>query len=136
MPRWRDLRVEAERSLAVAGIESAASEARWMVEHVSGFDAAELVTAEDEPAPSRSAAHLTELVGRRVAGEPLQYVLGCWLFRGLDLLVDRRVLVPRPESEVTAQVAIDEAVRLGARRGRSNPWSGAATTYSIADLGT
>jgi release factor glutamine methyltransferase len=136
VPSWRDLRVESERSLAAAGIESAASEARWMVEHVSGFDAAELVTAEDEPAPSRSADHLTELVGRRVAGEPLQYVLGGWLFRGLDLLVDRRVLIPRPESEVTAQVAIDEAVRLGARRGRSDPWSGSATTYSIADLGT
>jgi release factor glutamine methyltransferase len=133
---WRDLRVEAERSLARAGIDGAANEARWMVEHVSGFDAAELVTAEDEPAPSRSVAHLTELVERRVAGEPLQYVLGSWLFRGLDLLVDRRVLIPRPETEVTAQVAIDEAVRLGARRGRSDPWAGANTTYAIADLGT
>ena len=63
-------------------------------------------------------------------------MLGGWLFRGLDLLVDPRVVIPRPETEVTAQVAIDEAVRLGARRGRSDPWSGAATTYSIADLGT
>jgi release factor glutamine methyltransferase len=136
VPSWRDLRVEAERALVAAGTESAANEARWMVEHVSGFDAAELVTAEDEPAPSRSAAHLTELVERRVAGEPLQYVLGSWIFRGLDLLVDRRVLIPRPETEVTAQVAIEEAVRLGARQGRSDPWSGADTTYVIADLGT
>jgi release factor glutamine methyltransferase len=107
-----------------------------MVEHVSGYDAAELITAEDEPAPSRPVAHLSELVGRRVAGEPLQYVLGCWRFRGIELIVDRRVLIPRPETEVTAQVAIDEAVRLGARQGRSDPWSGAATTYAIADLGT
>jgi len=68
VPSWRDLRVEAEQSLGKAGIENAASEARWMVEHVSGFDAAELVTAEDEPAPSRSTVHLTELVWRRVAG--------------------------------------------------------------------
>ena len=136
MPSWRDLRVEAEQSLGKAGIENAASEARWMVEHVSGFDAAELVTAEDEPAPSRSTVHLTELVRRRVAGEPLQYVLGGWVFRGLDLLVDQRVLIPRPETEVTAQVAIDEAVRLGLRRGRSDPWSGAATAYAVADLGT
>ena len=136
MPSWRDLRVEAEQSLGKAGIENAASEARWMVEHVSGFDAAELVTAEDEPAPSRSTVHLTELVRRRVGGEPLQYVLGGWVFRGLDLLVDQRVLIPRPETEVTAQVAIDEAVRLGLRRGRSDPWSGAATAYAVADLGT
>jgi release factor glutamine methyltransferase len=136
VPSWRDLRVDAERSLAAAGIDGAPSEARWMVEHVSGYDAAELVTAEDESAPSRPAAHVSELVGRRVAGEPLQYVLGCWLFRDMDLLVDPRVLIPRPETEITAQVAIDEAVRLGARRGRSDPWSGAATTYAIADLGT
>src|SRR5205807_1743702 len=111
--------LQAERARVAAGIENAANEARWMVEHVSGFDAAELITAEDEPAPDRPSAQLTELVGRRVAGEPLQYVLGGWLFRGLDLLVDPRVVIPRPETEVTAQVAIDEAVRLGARRGRS-----------------
>jgi release factor glutamine methyltransferase len=136
VPSWRDLRDEAERALASGGVENAATEARWMVEHVSGYDAAELVAAEDEPVGSRPAAHLTELVGRRVAGEPLQYVLGCWTFLGLDLLVDKRVLIPRPETEVTAQVAIDEAVRLGARRGRRDPWAGAATTYTVADLGT
>lgn len=136
MPTWRDLRVDAERSLAGAGIENAPSEARWMVEHVSGFDAAELVTAEDEPVTARAAAQLDELIGRRTGGEPLQYVLGCWLFRGVELLVDPRVLIPRPETEVTAQVAIDEAVRLGARRGRPDPWAGAATTYAVADLGT
>jgi release factor glutamine methyltransferase len=136
VPTWRDLRVDAERSLAGAGIENAPSEARWMVEHVSGFDAAELVTAEDEPVTARAAAQLDELIGRRTGGEPLQYVLGCWLFRGVELLVDPRVLIPRPETEVTAQVAIDEAVRLGARRGRPDPWAGAATTYAVADLGT
>jgi release factor glutamine methyltransferase len=136
VPSWRDLREAAERSLAAAGIENAGSEARWMVEHVSGFDAAELVTAEDEPATARPSAQLIDLLERRVAGEPLQYVLGCWLFRGTELLVDERVMIPRPETEVTAQVAIDEAVRLGARRGRPDPWAGAATTYVVADLGT
>jgi len=107
-----------------------------MVEHVSGYDAAELVAAEDELVGSRPAAHLSELVDRRVTGEPLQYVLGCWTFLGLDLLVDQRVLIPRPETEVTARVAIDEAVRLGARRGRPDPWAGAHTMYTVADLGT
>src|SRR6266567_5246075 len=89
-----------------------------MVEHVSGFDAAELITAEDEPAPDRPSAQLTELVGRRVAGEPLQYVLGGWLFRGLDLLVDPRVLIPRPETEHVVEVALEEAERRGLRRVR------------------
>jgi release factor glutamine methyltransferase len=136
VPTWRDLRVDTERSLAGAGIQNAPTEARWMVEHVSGFDAAELVTAEDELATARAGAQLDDLTLRRAGGEPLQYVLGCWLFRGLELLVDPRVLIPRPETEVTAQVAIDEAVRLGARRGRPDPWAGAATTYAVVDLGT
>jgi release factor glutamine methyltransferase len=136
VPSWRDLRKEAESALLSGGVVDAATEARWMVEHVSGFDAAQLVAAEDERVGSRPAAHLTELVRRRTAGEPLQYVLGCWTFLGFDLLVDPRVLIPRPETEVTARVAIDEAVRLGARRGRPDPWSGAATTYTVADLGT
>src|SRR5688572_32021725 len=76
------------------------------------------------------------MVGRRGAGEPIQYVLGEWSFRGIDLLIDRRVLIPRPETEITAEVAIEEAQRLGARRGKPDPWAGAATAYTVADLGT
>jgi release factor glutamine methyltransferase len=48
------------------------------------------------------------MVERRLAGEPLQYVLGRWGFRSLDLFVDRRVLIPRPETEMVAGLAIDE----------------------------
>ena len=51
-------------------------------------------------------------------------------------MVDRRVLVPRPETEVVARTAIDEVVRLGARRGAHDPWGGAATSFPVADLGT
>ena len=46
------------------------------------------------------------------------------------------MLVPRPETEVVAQAAIDEVVRLGARRGRSDPWRRLVTAYAVADLGT
>jgi release factor glutamine methyltransferase len=63
-------------------------------------------------------------------------VLGEWQFLGLDLLVDRRVLVPRPETEVVAQVAIAEAERLGARRGTPDPWTAAHADFLAADLGT
>ena len=52
------------------------------------------------------------MVQRRAAGEPLQYVLGRWAFRTLDLLVDRRVLIPRPETEVVAGLAIDALAAL------------------------
>lgn len=46
------------------------------------------------------------LAVRRAAGEPLQYVLGHWPFRSLDLVVDPRVLIPRPETEQVVEVAL------------------------------
>ncbi len=107
-----------------------------MVERVSGYDGAELVTNEQEAATAPAAQHLDDMVERRASGEPLQYVLGRWDFLDLDLLVDRRVLVPRPETEVVARIAIDEAVRLGQRRGAHDAWLAAQTSYAVADLGT
>ncbi len=56
---------------------------------------------------ARNQREFDELVARREAGEPLQYVVARWGFRTLDLYVDRRVLIPRPETEVVAGVAID-----------------------------
>ena len=47
-----------------------------------------------------------ELVDRRLAGEPLQYVLGTWAFRTLELTVDQRALIPRPETEQVVEVAL------------------------------
>jgi release factor glutamine methyltransferase len=52
------------------------------------------------------------LAARRATGEPLQYVFGHWSFRNLDLHVDPRVLIPRPETEQVVEVALGEARRL------------------------
>lgn len=52
------------------------------------------------------------MVARRTEGEPLQYVLGRWAFRSLELLVDPRVLIPRPETESVVDVALAEAARM------------------------
>ena len=134
---WRDVRAQAERVLESAGLSGAATEARWLVEEASGYAGADLVVAEREPAPARAQQQLNEMLARRCAGEPIQYVLGSWAFRGLDLFVDERVLIPRPETEITAEVAIEEAQRLGARRGVADPWSSPdGTTFTVADLGT
>lgn len=107
-----------------------------MLEEASGLDAAAQAADADAVASRRAVGAMRGLVARRVAGEPLQYVLGSWSFCGLDLLVDRRVLIPRPETEVVAQVAIEEVRRLGERVGAADPWAGALTHYSVADLGT
>jgi release factor glutamine methyltransferase len=121
---WAELGADAERRLGDA------REARWLTEEASGRSALEW----HEPANARGAARLSVMVERRLAGEPLQYVIGHWPFRDLDLLVDRRVLIPRPETEITAEVALEEAVRAGARR-ELNPW-GSVPRFPVADLGT
>jgi release factor glutamine methyltransferase len=112
------------------------SAARFLVEEASGYEGAELVVHAHEPAPSVATAHLDSMVARRARGEPLQYVLGRWQFLGHDLFLDPRVLIPRPETEVVATIALDEAERSGARRGRRDPWAGSSTTFAVADLGT
>jgi release factor glutamine methyltransferase len=81
-------------------------QARWMCEVASGFDRDELLDALDLPATERGVAHLDSMLARLEAGEPLQYVLGRWGFRHLDLFVDRRVLIPRPETETVVETAL------------------------------
>lgn len=98
-------------------------EARWLCEVATGRDGAELEAAAHEPANQRMVAHLDSMLARYRAGEPLQYVLGRWGFRTLDLAVDRRVLIPRPESELVAGRAIELARSVPAPR-------------RVADLGT
>jgi release factor glutamine methyltransferase len=126
------LGTEVEGLLREAGLLSAATEARWLVEEASGLPAGEWV---GQPATARGAGRLSQMVERRLAGEPLQYVIGHWPFRGLDLLLDHRVLIPRPETEVVAEVAL-AAVRAGTRRGPSDPWGASPPTLAVADLGT
>jgi release factor glutamine methyltransferase len=133
---WRELRVDTEARLVAIGVDAPDTEARWIVERVSGYEGVELLLGEDEPATEPAIVHVDDMVERRGTGEPLQYVLGQWQFLGLDLFVDRRVLIPRPETEVVAQVALEEAMRMGARRGRRDPWGGSATDFTVADLGT
>lgn len=112
-------------------------EARWMLEGVSGLYRSALSAARDELASSPAIGRLIGMLERRIQGEPLQYVLGTWSFRGLELMVDRRVLIPRPETEVVADIAIEEAVRLGAHRHTgSGPWVAGPTGFVAVDLGT
>jgi release factor glutamine methyltransferase len=59
--------------------------------------------------PATAAAAARAMAARRAAGEPLQYVFGHWAFRRLDLRVDPRVLIPRPETEQVVEVALAEA---------------------------
>lgn len=107
----------------VADRVGSAREAAWIVEHVAGTP-----DGRADPAGAREAA--LALADRRAAGEPLQYVLGTWQFRTLELTVDRRVLIPRPETEQVVEVALAELARIGTGR----PADGAPLV--CVDLGT
>jgi release factor glutamine methyltransferase len=103
---WRELLAGVERSLEQAGLSSPAADARWIVERASGYEGPELALHLGDPATERGVAHLDAMVARRRTGEPLQHVVGRWGFRTLDLLVDARALIPRPETEVVAGLAL------------------------------
>jgi release factor glutamine methyltransferase len=104
---WRELLAEATERLG------SAIEARRIVERASGFDGTEYALGLDEHVSARAMPFFESMVERRAGGEPLQYVLGSWGFRRLDLFVDRRVLIPRPETEMVVQVALAELRDLG-----------------------
>ena len=117
---WRQLL--AETATAVGDRQSA----WWLCEVASGLDGDELTAELDAAASVRTVAHLDAMVARHRSGEPLQYVLGRWGFRHLDLAVDRRVLIPRPETELIVDVVRE---LLGGRTAHGVP-------VSVADLGT
>ncbi|MGE0880633.1 MAG: peptide chain release factor N(5)-glutamine methyltransferase [Acidimicrobiia bacterium] len=97
---WVQLQAE------VAATLSSPQEARWIIERASGYDASERLAHRDDPVSIRSLAFVDKMVARRRAGAPIQYALGLWAFRTLELLVDERVLIPRPETEFVVEVAL------------------------------
>ena len=112
---WRGVLDEARGQLAAAGVGNAGQEARWLAEAAAGLGSGELASGLGDEVPAAVADRMAGLVERRVAGEPLQYVIGRWGFRRLDLAVDPRVLIPRPETEVLAELALAACDRLEAR---------------------
>jgi release factor glutamine methyltransferase len=135
---WLAARGEVARQLSAAGIVTAEAEARFLVEEVSGYTAADWGGVADAMPSAQKRSRLVALVERRIAGEPLQYVIGSWSFRGIDLMVDPRVLIPRPETEQVVEVALEEATRRGMRRARRRHLAlvDAEPVAAVADLGT
>jgi release factor glutamine methyltransferase len=116
---WRS-----QYELAAARLGSKA-EARWIVEEAASGAWPSLL---DEVVSDRAQRYFDDMVRRRAAGEPLQYVLGRWPFRQLELLVDRCVLIPRPETEQVVEVALDELAWVSGFAGVEPP--------VVVDLGT
>lgn len=96
----------ATRYLAEHGVPSPRVDAELLLAHALGLQRIELYTQHDRPLTAEERDRARKLVRRRGAREPLAYVLGSWGFRRLDLLTDRRALVPRPETEVVVERAL------------------------------
>ena len=109
-------------ALEQAGIETARPEAEWLLAALLGIERFALYLDPARRVPEPAAARYRELLARRAAREPLQYLLGWEDFHGLRLAVGPGVLVPRPETEGLVQWA------LAVLAGHPGP--------AIADLGT
>jgi release factor glutamine methyltransferase len=96
---------EAAARLAAAGCVSAEAEARWLLEETLGIAPGALAGQRRHKLPPAAAERLERMVARRVAGEPLQYVIGWAPFGRLRLQVGPGVFVPRPETELVAERA-------------------------------
>ena len=97
---------EVAEQLAQAGVPSPRVDAEILVAHVSGLSRSELYSS-DRALGEGELERLRSLVERRRAREPLAYVLGEWGFRRLTVKVDRRVLIPRPETEVLVERSLE-----------------------------
>ncbi|AEI12971.1 peptide chain release factor N(5)-glutamine methyltransferase [Cellulomonas gilvus] len=116
-PGVRALVEGAVRVLDEADVPSPRVDATQLAAYALGLPRLELALAPD-PAPDGFVEEFAGLVERRRSREPLQHIVGSTVFRYLTLRVEPGVFVPRPETEVVAQVAIDEAARLVAAGGR------------------
>lgn len=90
------------------GVESARLDTEHLLAHALGTNRLQLYLEYDRPLTPDELAAFRPLLRRRGAREPLQYIVGRGAFRELDLRVDPRVLIPRPETEVLVQVALDQ----------------------------
>lgn len=94
------------RRFSAAGIANAAGEARLLAGHYLAVGSAEVFLHLREPAPKG----LASAIERRERREPLQHIIGSAPFGPLDMLVGPGVFIPRPETEVLAQWAVDKLV--------------------------
>jgi release factor glutamine methyltransferase len=103
----RDAVGAAVDALGAAGCETPRLDAEMLIADALGVDRGALVSNPGLAIPPAAARTIGERIRRRVAREPVAYVLGRRGFRRIELMVDRRVLIPRPETELLVEVALE-----------------------------
>jgi len=114
------------RTLSRAKIADASAEAEVLLGHVLGMSKTGLYTEPERSLTSAEMERLCHHVRRRLDREPAAYILGKREFYGIDFYVDSHTLIPRPETELLVEVAVELAGRI----------SGQGEQIAIADIGT
>jgi release factor glutamine methyltransferase len=94
-------------AIAAAGSDTARLDAEVLLCAATGWDRARLAAEPELRLPVGASRQFAEMVRRRVRREPVAYIVGRKGFRRIELLVDRRVLIPRPETELLVEVALE-----------------------------
>jgi release factor glutamine methyltransferase len=94
-------------ALAAAGVEEPRFDAELLLGEAMGWERAALVADPNAEVPPAAGRRFGEMVRRRLRREPVAYIVGRKGFRHLELGVDRRVLIPRPETELLVEVALE-----------------------------
>ena len=110
---YNDLYLDVRRQLRESGVEASTLEARELVCFGTGKSREELQRDSRLYASPEREAQVRRLVERRMAGEPVAYLIGEWEFYGLPLDISQDVLIPRADTEVLAEQAIAYIQTLG-----------------------
>jgi len=94
-----------------AGLPLDPLENRILLCHATGLTRVQLITQGDRPLTPDEAARLDDLVARRLRGEPIAYIVGRREFFGLDFQVGPAVLIPRPDTELIVELALERLPR-------------------------
>src|SRR5258706_5537187 len=112
--------------LTQADLQSARLDAYVLLGNVLGVDRATIYAYPEREVPTEHALQFINLIERRSHHEPVAYLTGHKEFYGLDFLVDKRVLIPRPETELLVEAALNACRQMLA----------AGRTPIVADIGT
>jgi release factor glutamine methyltransferase len=94
-------------ALAAVGVDEPRLDAELLLGEAMGRERSALIADGGMEVPASAARRFGEMVRRRLRREPVAYILGRKGFRNLELAVDRRVLVPRPETELLVELALE-----------------------------
>lgn len=103
----REALIASTDALRAAGIDEPRLDAELLLAEATGWDRARLAANPEAEIPPPAARRFGEMVRRRLRREPVAYITGRKGFRQLELAVDRRVLIPRPETEMLVELALE-----------------------------